>query len=200
MKKLCVVSILCMTLLLVYINCFFDDIFNFLRGDVAAGSLGKTIWCMIYLPVWGFCMYLYDLSWRQAQMVIHRYSFLLKWWNKTGLDLFGFVLKVYLIWFFEIGILYLSDMNWEKINILGGVLLQAWMLLFVGILMCFFVKNRVYAGVLLVVFEFCFGGKGIYLLPHPLIIFAIVFACLFFLFPTSRKKILIRKLAYEKND
>ena len=197
------------TVCVIYIVCYlgqlmyrYDNPYTFLSGKGVVSPVDKVAWCMMFFPVWGIGIWMYDKNWKRADISVYRYHSILKWWNKTGEGLTVFILSAYLLLCLVIAAAFPAALPYGKVQILGQLVLHAWGLLLTGLLLSFFIRDIVYVGAVLILIELSIGADmnaahwhG-FMIPMEIMLFV----SLFFLFPNSRKGLLIRKLAYEKND
>lgn len=193
----------------VYIVCFlgylihrYDNPYSFLSGNDVVSLKDKVVWCMLFVPVWMPGMWLYDKSWQQSGTTVYRYGSILRWWNIIGARLAVFILSSYLLLCIGLVLVFPAALTYERIQILGWLVLHALGLLLIGLLLGLFIKDISYVGVALILMELGIGADISAAPWHGFMILveAMLFVSLFFLFPNSRKGLLIRKLAYEKND
>lgn len=202
MKRAYIVSVVYIVCFCGYLMSRYDNPYSFLSGQIVVNLSDKTVWCMMFFPVWALGVWIYDKNWKQANIVIYRYYSVLKWWNRIGVKSVLLILTSYLSLCLEIVLLYSTDLTYEKIHILGCLILHAVLLLLIGLLLGLVIKNSIYVGVTLILIELGIGVDVIASYWHGVMMFAeiILFTGLFLLFPNIRKKLLMRKLAYEKNN
>lgn len=197
------------TVCIIYIVCYlgqlmhrYEDPFSFLSGEKVVSLIDRVAWCMLFFPVWGIALWMYDQNWKRADISACRYHSILKWWNKTGVRLTVFVLSSYLLVCLGIVSVFPAALTYEKVQILWWLVLHAWGLLLTGLLCSLFIRDIVYVGAVLIFIELGIGAgmNAAHWHGFMILVETMLFVSLFFLFPNSRKGLLIRKLAYEKND
>lgn len=201
MKRLYGVSAVYTVCFLAYLMHTYDNPYSFLSGSDVVGLRDRVVWCLMFFPVWGLGLSLFDNNWKEAKITVYRYHSILKWWNKAGIRLFLFVLSSYLLLCSGIAFSVSEDLTCEKMEILGWLMLHAVLLLLVGLLLGLLIRDTRYVGAALILIELGIGCDMNLVDRHIFMMLeAILFVGLFFLFPDSRKKIMMRKLEYEKDD
>lgn len=201
MKRLYIVCTVYIVCFLGYLMHEYDNPYTYLSGRDVVSLIDRTAWCMMFFPVWAFGVWVHDMNWNQAELSVYRHHSILKWWNKTAVKLILFILHSYLILCLGVVLASSADLTYGRMQILGKILLHALGLLLVGLFLSFFIRDTIYVGAALVLTELSIGASVNAINWHGFMILveAMLFVSLFFLFPNSRKGLLIRKLAYEKN-